>query len=93
VNVGRRELKMKKEEAIAEPLDKAEIVRHHTITKIRSRRQYRERHKNMSIDILLDRAKRDFLHEIRLLNLIKNKIENDFGQSIGPVSDQDGRII
>jgi hypothetical protein len=85
VNVGRRELKMKKEEAIAEPLDKAEIVRHHTITKIRSRRQYRERHKNMSIDILLDRAKRDFLHEIRLLNLIKNKIENDFGESIGPV--------
>jgi hypothetical protein len=84
---------MKKEEAIAELLGKAEIVRHHTITKIRSRRQYRERHKNMSIDILLERAKRDFLYEVKLLKLIKDNIENVIGESIGQVSDQDGRII
>jgi hypothetical protein len=83
---------MKKEEAIAELLSQAEAVRHHTITKIKVRRQYRERHNDVSIDILLASAKRDFLTERNILKTVKKRIEDRFGESVGHIKDQDGRL-
>ena len=84
---------MNKEEAIAELLGQAEAVRHHTITKIRVRRRYRERHKDFSIDLLLAGAKRDFMDEKHMIDVIKKNIESTFGEPIGPVEDLDGRFI
>ena len=84
---------MNKEEAIAELLGKVDALRRHTITKIRVRRRYRERHKDFSIDLLLASAKRDFVAERHIVNIIKRKIESRFGEPIGPVEDQDGRLI
>ena len=84
---------MNKEEAITELLDKVDAVRHHTITKIRVRRKYRERRGDVSVDFLLTSAKRDFVTERRLVTVLKKKIEERFGEAIGPIPDQDGRII
>jgi hypothetical protein len=84
---------MNKDEAIAELLGKADALRRHTITKIRVRRRYRERHKDFSIDLLLASAKRDFVAERYMVDLIKKKIERRIGEPIGPIEDQDGRFI
>jgi CheY-like chemotaxis protein len=82
-----------KEEALTRLEANLDSIRHHTIAKIKVRRQFRERHNDVSIDFLLLSARRDFLAERRLVRLAKRNIEEQLGEGLGPVRDQDGHLI
>jgi hypothetical protein len=84
---------MNKEDARALLLERADDIRHHTITKIRVRRKFRDRHTDVSLELLLLSARRDFLAERRLISLLKKKVEGLCGESIGLIEDQDGRLL
>ena len=82
-----------REEAIAILLRDVNDIRRYTIYKIKVRRRFLENHNNVSTDMLLLRAKRDFITERKFMRLVKSRIEKDLGEELGPVEDQDGRQI
>ncbi len=84
---------MNREEAIAILLRDVNDIRRYTIYKIKVRRRFLENHNNVSTDMLLLRAKRDFITERKFMRLVKSRIEKDLGEELGPVEDQDGRQI
>ena len=84
---------MDKDEAMLRLAANIDSIRRHTIAKIKVWREFRDQHQNMSIDFLLLSARRDFRAEQRLVRVAKRNIEEQLGEALGPVRDQDGYFV
>jgi hypothetical protein len=79
--------------AIEDLLKFSTDIRRNTIRKILLRSRYKKNLQLSTAEHLLERAKRDFIEEIRHLRRFKERLERQVGEPIGPIEDQDGRQI
>jgi hypothetical protein len=68
-------------------------IRRSTIARIIARRRFIECHKEIPIEFLLLSARQEFIAERSLMQMAKRRLEHELGEELGPIADQDGRLI